>query len=122
MGLFQGIFHKKKEVEHSKNYELKRLALKKLKTVQKKKFSTKSFEEFVFILRVFNEKVFKLKKTLTYEETQKEIKTKKIKLALKNKIVLLLKKVEEIEFGNHRIDREKLDSLISELKEIIEKS
>jgi len=122
MGLFSGIFHKKKEAEHSKNYELKKLALKKLKRIQKKKFSPKSFDEFVFILRVLNEKAFKLKRTLTYEEAQKEIKTKKIKLKLKNKIIILLKEVEEVEFGNQKIDREKLDNLISELKEIIEMS
>lgn len=120
MGLFQKIFQKKKIKRiFGKKYELKQLALEKIEKIEKRKFSEGTFNEFIFIFRVFMREIFNLKKQITHEEFILALEEKKVKRTIKNRIIYLSLRINEIEYENKKIDKEKFKELIVQFKEII---
>ncbi len=113
------IFSGKKKVQ-KKTDMLKNLAMIKLKKINQQKFSEERFDEFVFVFRTFILKKMRIKKQLTHEELIEELKQKKIKLNIKNKIINLSSRINAMEFRNKQISEKDFRDLISRFEELIE--
>ena len=119
MGFFGKIFGRKEKKRVVKKDDLKRLALLKISKIEKKKFSDKSLDEFMYIFKVFIIKKLGLKKGATTDEIIAETDKKRIKKDIKNKIISISSEIDKIEFADKKIESDEFKQLIKDFKEII---
>lgn len=119
MNFFKKIFKKKREKKLTKKNQLSILAKKKLDKIKKKRYSDKVFDELVSLFRKYLEKTFSLKKGSTHEEINEQIKEKRVKISIKNRIISISKRINEIEYSSEKKDKKKLDEIIKEFEEIL---
>ncbi len=120
MNFLKEIFLKKNiEKPANKDFELGTLALFKLKELENKEFSDRTFNEFVFIFRTFREEFSGIKKHLTHEEFVKRLKSQNLKKPATPKIIELSEKISKLEFSDATINEKKLKDLIIDFIKII---
>lgn len=109
----------KKRGRREKKDRLDLNALNELRKIKSKKFSRYSLENLNRVFRIYLREKYRLKQSLTFEELTKKIKRRKIDKMLKQKIMFLAAEINSIEYNFSRADRKKFNSLINELKAII---
>ncbi len=114
---------KKKKVPSVEVKPLRQTILERLDKLEQK-VKTETLEtlsrEFSVIIREFFRQQFNIEYEFTYEELEKEFKTKKLKPALAHVLGSFFKRITQIEFGGGALTKDELKALIVEIREIIE--
>lgn len=108
-----------KRIEIPKKEMAKRSALIRL-GVLSSRINKKSEKRFLYIFRHFFSKFFGIHYEFTYDELLKELKTKKIKKELMERIGSLVKSLQEAMYNSKEpVEKAKLRQLINETRAII---
>ena len=127
MGLFQKIrgWFKKSKKEEVKDFGvLKNQATKELEKLKKGKSKDKSIEKLNRIFRIFIKERYELKRSLTYEELNKNIVQIKANEKIKKKIIDVASKIYQITYKNEKNKKptNSFESLFKEIASIIKGS
>lgn len=114
MGLFSLI-----KKERKRKNDLRELALKKLAKIEREKQGTEKIEDLIFLFKIYLENKIGIKNNKTNEEIIDIFKHKKFKTSIRNRIIALLKLLNEIEYSQKELDKKQIEMIISEIKRII---
>mgnify|MGYP006300051179 CR=1 FL=1 len=113
--MFWNIFKKKKK-ELPKKEKIRRKALIRLGKLKK----DSTGEKLAFIVRSFFQEYFSIHYEFTYDELEKELRRKKVKKSLVEKIVAFGKELEAAMFDNAKIGSENQKALKIKIHDAIE--
>ena len=83
-----------------------------LKRKVTKKNVNRLFEKFSDLYRDFFGQLLDIKYEFTYDELKRELKKRKIKVALKKKLLMLAQVMSDIDYSEHKLERKNFDKLM----------
>ena len=118
-GFFKKLLPLKKDiaVEKGSKEELKMQALEKLQSLKGKQFSQSTFDDFVWIFKVFISHYFNIKYEFTHQELIDELKD--VRRDIRDNISDLSREIVDINYYGEKLTKEKFLSLLNKTEKLI---
>ncbi len=120
MSFLRKLFSQKERKKINENIGgIKGQTILEIKKIENEKFSEKSINEFIFIFRTFIKNHYDIKEQPTKKSIISKLEKKEKKEKIKEKIILILNVINEIEFADKKIDEKEFKKMIILFKELI---
>jgi len=100
---------------------LKQRAIKEIEKIREQDLTPDTIEKINHVFRIFLNKKYSIKESLTPEEVKNQIKSKKIKKP-KIKILYTLIKLSDIEYSGKIVSKQEVNKLVKEVQSTIKES